>query len=793
MIVHDQQPELFLIDIKDLLNTGSLKRTFGGIEYTAPLSATWGSGDLKKPFVMASEIAHSTLPIWESPGLVIAFTKAGIVDENAPLSKRIEQTRQLIITVLQAQEHPQPFFITSAEELLRKALQHKLQLTEQDLQDYENRPRPMIQRDLLMQASGKREARRGKEAHCRTFDLEFEAASKAFRSLTENALLRAWEFTLASFAEVKANFARYNFYSSLGLGSQEQGGLGECLYNALKKKLDEANRETQEQNELYEQMFMQVKHFEGRLSRASTEKEMAWLRMEYRNRLSDLHHYEELRNMSHYRARRFAELFNILIDIYDKKFIEYFQEVYDADIHEVTVGPYDDSPAGFRLLYKAGRAHVSQWERIMNHNQFIDALVGFFVSTEREIVTMPELEDLADDISQIITALVSHVKTREFLETAFYRMAIAHQAPLVKNPLDNLGKVQKKPWVYTSGGTMGSLVSAYFGREEKPQEVERWVENETELLVFLLDTLKQLPSDITDKFLKDPAKSMLMHSPTHAFLLKPGQSAFKEGWLSDTYTYTWIRDEVVVVAERFVDGLYLDDTMIHYLLELVIEKLPNHTRSLFKEACSRPPRRMRCYEFRRYVTDILTRQRSLRYGGHVVIDGDTIDSMLYSLLPLIPENSFRTNVGLVLQELPQIDGSSVAKLLELLDVLCDSLGRRAVYSARDLREICQILLIFHYGMPSTSTPFLALIANITQRLGFAMPKPMIFADTNWVKDYFGFVVNPGTRKFELWRLDPLGTEGAPMSLWKQWLDGSRKDRKWGVYTHPHEYRGKTKP
>ena len=44
---------------------------------------------------------------------------------------------------------------------------------------------------------------------------------------------------------------------------------------------------------------------------------------------------------------------------------EYFQEVYDADMHEDVEGSlYDDSPAGFRLLYKHGRRNPGTWTLI---------------------------------------------------------------------------------------------------------------------------------------------------------------------------------------------------------------------------------------------------------------------------------------------------------------------------------------------------------------------------------------------------------------------------------------------
>src|SRR5262249_5245307 len=156
--------------------------------------------------------------------------------------------------------------------------------------------------------------------------------------------------------------------------------------------------------------------------------------------------------------------------IYYDMFPQYFQEVYDADMHEVSVGPYDDSPAGFRLLYKYGRANTSQWSRIKNHNEFIESLASFFTSTENEVSSSPYLKGLENDLTQIVTAVVSHVRTKEFLETAFYRMAAAHNVRIIKDPLENLEKIEKKPWVYTSGGTMGTLVSVYYRREQKPTE-----------------------------------------------------------------------------------------------------------------------------------------------------------------------------------------------------------------------------------------------------------------------------------------------------------------------------------
>ncbi|MDN3506095.1 MAG: hypothetical protein P0S96_02585 [Simkaniaceae bacterium] len=42
IIVHEEQPEQFLRDLKELLYTGKLTRVIAGVEYTVPISPTAG-------------------------------------------------------------------------------------------------------------------------------------------------------------------------------------------------------------------------------------------------------------------------------------------------------------------------------------------------------------------------------------------------------------------------------------------------------------------------------------------------------------------------------------------------------------------------------------------------------------------------------------------------------------------------------------------------------------------------------------------------------------------------------
>jgi hypothetical protein len=74
-----------------------------------------------------------------------------------------------------------------------------------------------------------------------------------------------------------------------------------------------------------------------------------------------------------------------------------------------------------------------------------------------------------------------------------------------------------------------------------------------------------------------------------------------------------------------------------------------------------------------------------------------------------------------------------------------------------------------------------------RKLQLAPPEPLLFADTNWSKFFFAFLVNPANGEFELWRIDKIGLIGQPMNEWKHYLDGSSQDP-WRVYIDPGQYR-----
>ena len=736
ILVHDEQPLQFLQDLNEMLSTGRLKRTFQGIEYTVPISTSWGAGDLNR--------LVEVTPSWSaSPALKAAFEK-----EDIPLVP--EDFKAAVGT-----------WITPAAWIRKKLLAH-FQLTEEKMQEAALRPRALQPTSLIVNPlSGMNQ----KGDAILRFETALEQIKNRFKSFADNALLKTWEFTFASFAETKTTFTRWNLYASLGFGPEETGGIGGVMYKMIKEKLDRSNQKAAEYQQEYEMLYSQLRYLEAKINQASTEKELQWVRVEHQSRLNEFRTFEEIRDRESRKAQRYAHLFNELVEQYDRLFPSYFQEVYDPDMH-VAGNFYDDSPAGFRLLFKHGRSNTSLWTSIYTPQEYMEALAAFFVATESEATRLPEFEGLEQDLGEITTALVSHVKTHEFLESAFFRMGAAHQTLVPKKPLENLDKIEKKPWAYTSGGSLDMLVSCYFGLSEKPKQEEKWFESEIELLVFILDTLKAIPHNQLEGL-----SSLLMHSPTHAFLLKPSLEPLKKGWQADQFTYTWVRDYLVKPMSAFWDAQLLEMEHSTLLLELfktrypqLAPRLQGITSHFFLKMTSREWRDVVAFHLERGSTDLL-------------------DAFLFEMLPLTHSSELFYKLEQILLKSAPEKASEVDRLLhQMMGTSTPS----KYFGRQDLFNMALSVLMALYQDTSLPFPASKRIADALIQLGFSAPIPIFFADTNWVRDYFAFLINPGTGRLELWRVDCIGLHGAPLSIWKPYLNGTDRSRTWGLYTRPFE-------
>src|SRR5205807_1745354 len=261
-------------------------------------------------------------------------------------------------------------------------------------------------------------------------------------------------------------------------------------------------------------------------------------------------------------------------------------------------------------------------------------------------------------------------------------------------------------------------------------------------------------------------KSMLIHSPTHAFLLKPGFPVFREGWTSDMYSYSWIKHMIVEPRQAFLETLYVDEEIGQEIIAELIKKVPGDFKPRFKEVFSSLPYRMQLRDFRDDVVNSIRADRGLRSYQGPVLPSDEIDSELYSLMPFISLDKVHNLLREILSTIFEGDEKLLPRVEILLDRFWSPLRDKNFISSKQFQNLLKAFASLVLGATRSSKNLNQEIMKEVRKRNLAMPYPVIFADTNWVKDYFAFAVSPASYELEFWSVNILGSDGRPVSHWK---------------------------
>ncbi len=779
ILVQEEEPVLFLSDLEELMGTAKLKRIVAGNEYSVPMCSSWGNGDLQKPLMLRKPLHTSEQKIYRSPILGKIFQFLELVPKDLGGEDLYKAVYKLLDKAILDTQPQEGYLWTTVEEIFKALILQQLNLTRKDVDDFQNRPKEMLTAGLVVSVKAQKGVRVDKDKIIRKYFTTLEEVSRQFKAEADCALLKSWEFTVASFAEVKFALARYNFYSSLGVNWDDVGGIGYVLYDIAKKRVDETNLELEQEKEKFDTINFEIDALNRRLQQASTDSEMQFLKMEFQTRRTEQQHIQEVCEMIAEKANKVSHLHQFLIDEYDHLMREYFQEVYDPDLHDVQAGVFDDSPAGFRLLYKHGRTNPSLWTKVTSLQEYIDALVSFITITEQELLHAPEIKGIETEFTSIITRLANHIRSDEFIESAFARTALAHNVAPIAKPLQNLDKIEKKPWVYTSGGSMNTLVGSYFMLPDPPEEMGRWVECEEELLAYCIDTTRQ----VLNRSRKASIPAVLMHSPTHAFLLLPNFPPFSEAVSCDAYSYTWIRNMVKDPYKLYYASCTMDNAAVAQFCKTLSEKLPESIRKRFLNEVPLIPDFLRPFDVGREIVHLFEQDSVLRYQvGSLSTVG--LESMLFELPPYTSQETLYQIVFEIMSSVVPKE----AKTKSARSIIAEATSElyRSV-DAQELLVIVKTVLMKILNKNTFPKDMLKIVVDVMREKRLLPPMPIIFADSNWVKEYFAFIMSPMTQELELWSVNAYGTKGEPIVHWKMWLNGSRKDRTWGLLVDARQY------
>lgn len=521
ILIQQNYPHRFFTDLYDLLSLGQLKRTVAGKEYAVPLSLDVGKADLQR------NLAHLPGGAY-APGVKMALEAAG-VSVTPSLQQKIGEMAP-----------------SSVEKLFHALILDLEGLTEEGLQDEEHLAR--IQMTSLIAKQGGVFYQRPSERATKVaaWKKKVAVASVAFQAFAECALLRSWEYTLASFCDVKTDFARWNLYIGLGIHPDQKDGIGAFLYQAIDEQLQKCNREVEELHQLYEQQIGAARALELMFNNASSDARRNQIKAEFSMQLAEANTTLERRDQMAEKGEALSRFFSSLLEQYDAKFQEHFQELFDPSLLGDEAHLYDDSPAGFRLVFKHGRKDASQWTAIYTGEQYVNSLREFFSLVEPEIVAPPQIEK--DLVSQLITGLIQFIQSSPFLAAALNRSR-------------EHGK--RSPWDYISGGTMETLLQSYCNRSHPFTESRVTPRSEEELLAFLAKIKGEEP--------------LLMYSPTHAFLQYAGH-------LPENYP------ALLQKNRAFAAQVAWTESMQEHIAHQIEQRLPEINRPLFLHLFNRKPK-----------------------------------------------------------------------------------------------------------------------------------------------------------------------------------------------------------
>lgn len=567
---------------------------------------------------------------------------------------------------------------------------------------------------------------------------EVKKRARAFIAFEECALLRLWEYTLASFSDIETDLAQSNLFISLGLSPKQTDGIGAILGRYLDQELQEKRVLHSEKQEHYRR-----------------EKEQYDFSVRYQSFPSQMDRLERLQSeASHHKAQIVAleqqlnslkeevELVSSFLSFYIEKLLfflpEYFQELFDPSLQTDREGIYADRPVGFRLFYKNRRRFPHLWTKITDADSFISVLSDWFNRLEGDITELLPSVYGKNLLREITNQILHYIQYPSFKQECVTR---CQSSGLNKDAT---------PWAFVLGGRVDALLQLYWGKEGFLEKEQFAPDNFQSVLIHLFDFMKELPYDQSKPFLQNPYKSFIAYAPDHVFLFRPGEKVFKEQWKENFFSYTQFRDRFILPFQGFWQSLTVYPDEARYALKALhlpdLDPLPY--------GCS-------LQEFRNYILDATDQERA-----------SVVDQELYHLFPLIEKEKA---VNLLEEMIP----SNHEWLTHLQKTIDQFVSYTHFYG---LFKQAQMITDPSYGQRS----LIDLYLDFLHPVGLARPQPLIFGDSNWDKVYLGAIVNPGSLEVELWRVEKNSLRIHPLQVWSQ---NYGNNKFWGVYSQPFEYGG----
>jgi hypothetical protein len=361
----------------------------------------------------------------------------------------------------------------------------------------------------------------------------------------QHPLTKCWEYTVASFTDANVERASYNMYIALGLSPEDEGGLASALMSQSQEEAQDAQSKVAELEEEIEVLEESLRGQDARAlgalgdSARSIGRQIQVSEHRLQTLIDERQEIVEHTNMS-------SGLPALILSELQLNFPYYFQELYDPEMHEFAGKVYEDSPAGFRLVYKHGTNDPLAWTHIYTKEQYLSCLEHYLNAMVPILIANCEWNKGKDLMQGLIDSLQELVQTEEF-----YKGALARLESYRQKITQASGSSKINPYSYISGASVESLCETYFRLNRPLVYKEAHPSSFSELLIWLIDLFKEAPQRLLNAFEKNREHSLIIRSSSHAFLLKGGYEDLKKAYHTNKNSYIYVRDEIIRPAEAF--------------------------------------------------------------------------------------------------------------------------------------------------------------------------------------------------------------------------------------------------
>jgi len=254
-----------------------------------------------------------------------------------------------------------------------------------------------------------------------------------------------------------------------------------------------------------------------------------------------------------------------------------------------------------------------------------------------------------------------------------------------------------------------------------------------------------------------------MTSPTHAFIVYPYLENVRRGWEDPLYTYSWIRDQIILPQKQFYEQIVLTEQQQLFLREewfLHLGCRASQGGALLQEV-----------SIEIWRTEMLSAMGNPSWS-------EKMDGFLYETFPLIAGVDIQREAQRLLEGVIEFS---------LIESILEKLPARPWITAKKFQDLVKRCCLLAMRKRALSFDLHDVLTKRARELALLPPAPFIFGDTNWMGYVFAFVVNPATLQLELWRVDRIGLTGFPMTTWKHCFDG-KQEVLWHLFARPSEYR-----